>query len=67
MESLVPVVPLREHVGQLSEGSGQLSVVDDQLIGGAGLLCVDAQRGKDTLLALPRTVAAERAVVSHQD
>ena len=65
MESLVPVVPLREHVGQLSEGIGQLSVVDDQLSGDAGLLCVDAQRGKDTLPALPRTVAAERAEESH--
>ena len=60
MESLVPVVQLREHVGQLS-------VFDDQLNGDAGLRCVDAQRGKDTLPALPRTVAAERAVVSHQD
>ena len=65
MESLVPVVQLRERVGQLSEGIGQLSVSDDQLSGDAGLLCVDAQRGKDTLPALPRTVAAERAVVSH--
>ena len=65
MESLVPVVQLREHVGQLSEGIGQLSVFDDQLNGDAGLMCVDAQRGKDTLPTLPRTVAAERAVVSH--
>jgi len=65
MESLVPVVQLRERVGQLSEGIGQLSVSDDQLSGDAGLLCVDAQRGKDTLPALPRTVAAERAEESH--